>query len=82
MNTAQPSPRPWKVHRTGSHIGIKDASGKFVIRKVVNMLSHEKYEQLSADFVFICGSVNDDFVPPGEFHYSGEHSPGQRSRRG
>lgn len=52
------SPRPWSVHRTGSHIGIKHARGKFVIRKVVNTLTIEQYRQIEADFELIVKTVN------------------------
>lgn len=53
-----PSPRPWAIHRTGSHLGIKDAAGKFVFRKVVSRLSIQEYEQLSADFELVVRQIN------------------------
>lgn len=52
------SPLPWTLHRTGSHLGIKASNGKFVIRRAVNMLSAEAYEQVRANFEFICRCVN------------------------
>jgi hypothetical protein len=52
------SPRPWKIHPTGSNLGIKDATGKFVIRKTVNMLTIPEYDRLRADFDLIIKTVN------------------------
>lgn len=57
MNAAV-SPRPWKLHRTGSHLGVKDAKGRFVIRKAVNNLSIAQFEQLLADFEALIAAVN------------------------
>lgn len=55
---SEASPRPWAIHRTGSHIGIKHAQNKFVIRKTVNSLSIEQYRQIEADFELIIKTVN------------------------
>lgn len=52
------SPIPWKLHVTGSHLGIKAGNKKIVIRKVVNRLSSEQYAQLRADFEHIIRCVN------------------------
>jgi hypothetical protein len=49
---------PWIVHRTGSHIGIRDANGEFVIRKVVSTLTAKAYDRLSKNFEHIVGCVN------------------------
>ena len=54
----EPSPRPWTIHSTGSTLGIKDANGKFVIRKTVNTFSIPQYHQLHADFELIIKTVN------------------------
>ncbi len=53
-----PSPRPWVRHATGSHLGIRDATGKFVIRKVVSQLSLQECHQLDANFELIVRQVN------------------------
>lgn len=52
------SPKPWSIHRTGSHIGIKDAKGKFVFRKVVNSLTIDQYNRLEADLEHVVICVN------------------------
>jgi hypothetical protein len=51
------TPRPWWLHTTGSHIGIK-ANGRFVVRKVVSHLSLQEYQRLHADFVLTINAVN------------------------
>jgi len=51
-------PTPWSVHKTGSHLGLKAADGKFVFRKAVNMITAEEYDQLCADFERIVACVN------------------------
>lgn len=51
-------PTPWALHTTGSHLGIKDADGKFVIRKTVNMLSIPEYKRLRAGLEHAVECVN------------------------
>jgi len=41
-----------------SHIGIKDAQGKFVFRKVVSSLSIDQYNQIETDFEHLVVCVN------------------------
>lgn len=55
------APLPWTLHNTGGKIGIKDATGKFVIRKVTNMLSMGQYAALRCNLEFIVASVNLDW---------------------
>lgn len=56
------SPLPWTVHYTGSTIGLKDANGKFVIRKTVNMVSHEDYFQLKVNLEYIASRTKPSLV--------------------
>ena len=56
---SKPHRTPWSLHRTGSHIGIRSADGKFVFRKTVSKLSSKEYDQLSANLEFIVRSVNE-----------------------
>ena len=58
LNASKTRKKPWKVHRTGSHIGLKDADGKFIIRVVVSRKSIAEYERLEADFEHIVDCVN------------------------
>jgi hypothetical protein len=58
VNSPAAQPRPWAVKRTGSTIGVVDANKKYVIRKVVNMLTIDEYKQLSANFEFVVDVVN------------------------
>ncbi len=58
MSTGPASPTPWSVYRTGDKISIKDARGKFVLRKTVSQVSMEEYKRLSADFDAIVLAVN------------------------
>lgn len=52
------SPRPWVIHATGSHLGIKDAKGKFVFRKVVSQISIAEYNLLRSNFELIIYCLN------------------------
>lgn len=56
--TIKPSPIPWGVHTTGSHIGIKDAEGRYVFRKVVTSVSEDDYTRLAANLYHIVRCVN------------------------
>lgn len=53
------SPLPWKLHRTGSTLGIKAADSRFVISKVVSQMSMADYARLLEDFNTILKAVND-----------------------
>jgi hypothetical protein len=55
---ALPSPLPWEIHSTGSHLGIKDAEGKFVIRKVVSRLASQEFFRLKANFELMVLAAN------------------------
>jgi hypothetical protein len=53
------SPVPWALHQSGSHVGIKDARGSFVVRKTVNLTDAAEFNQLIANLDWIVQSVND-----------------------
>lgn len=49
---------PWHVHRTGSHIALRDVKGKPIFRKVVSQCSIEEYSVLLKNLQFIVHMVN------------------------
>jgi len=50
--------RPWRVHRTGSHIALRDAKGATIIRKAVSQSGDDEYMVLLKNLNFIVAAVN------------------------